>query len=214
MKSRIREILVILTLAIVTYIAAQFTFQGLVTVGSSMEPTYQEHQQLLVNKVVYHFHPPQRGDIVAFWPSWLARSWQRCYVKRIIALPGETVTVEDGVVCINGKRLKEPYVSELTPYVVPPTEVPEDSYFVLSDNRHFDSIDSHLGWTVPHQRIMGKVWLSVWPPSQWGIWEKLIAATIIGLLLLMVIRKRRLLLYVGLGGLCLLVVATVIKTFS
>ena len=64
-------------------------------------------------------------------------------------------------------QLDEPYIEDLPKYTLPPQEIPENEYFVLGDNRN-NSNDSHNGWTVPRKNIIGKAWLSIWPPSKWG----------------------------------------------
>ena len=165
MKTFFREILLTLVLAIVIFILLQATVQSFVVVGSSMEPNLREGERLLVSKVVYDLHEPERGDIVVFHSP----NRQRVdFIKRLIALPGETVWVKDGVVYINGHQLHEPYIKDLPRYTLTQREIPEDEYFVLGDNRN-NSNDSHNGWTVPQERIIGKTWLSIWPPNKWGI---------------------------------------------
>ena len=130
-----------------------------------MEPNLQEGERLLVNKVVYHFHEPERGDVIVFHPP---NNPQVEYIKRIIALPGDTVEVENGVVYVNGLLSDEPYIKEPPRYTLDKREIPENEYFVLGDNRN-NSSDSHTGWTMPRQNIIGKAWLSIWPPGQWGL---------------------------------------------
>ena len=73
-----------------------------------------------------------------------------------------------GAVYVNGSRLDEPYISEAPAYTFPQCEIPGNNYFLLGDNRN-NSSDSHTGWTLPHQNILGKAWLSVWPPASWGL---------------------------------------------
>ena len=76
--------------------------------------------------------------------------------------------VRDGTVYINGTQLDEPYIKEPPRYSLKPWLIPDDEYFVLGDNRNI-SEDSHNGWTVPRQNIIGKDWLSIWPPGEWGL---------------------------------------------
>jgi signal peptidase I len=73
----------------------------------------------------------------------------------------------DGDVYVNGSKLDEPYVKNSPGYRLPPDEVPADNYFVLGDNRN-NSNDSHNGWTVSRSSVIGKAWLSIWPPGRWG----------------------------------------------
>ncbi len=164
MKSFLREIIITLIMAIVIFGLLQATIQSFVVIGSSMEPNLEEGERLLVSKVSYSLHEPERGDVVVFISP---KSQQVDFIKRIIALPGETVEVENGAVYINGHQLDEPYIKQLPKYSLEPRQVPEDEYFVLGDNRN-NSNDSHNGWTVPRQEIVGKAWLSIWPPDKWG----------------------------------------------
>ena len=165
MRTFLRDIVVTVILAIVIFVLLQTTFQTFIVVGSSMEPNFQWQQRLLINKAVYHFHEPERGDVIVFQPT---NNQQAGYLKRIIALPGDTVEVKMRVVYVNDSPLDEPYIKEPPHYTLHLRKVPDNNYFVLGDNRN-NSNDSHHGWTVPHQNIIGKVWLSIWPPSEWGL---------------------------------------------
>jgi len=130
-----------------------------------MEPEFQEGERLLVNKVVYHFHEPERGDVIILHPP---LNPEAVYIKRLIALPGDTVEVKTGAVYVNGSKLDEPYIKEPPTYTFHQKKIPENEYFVLADNRN-NANDSHKGWTVPRQNIIGKAWLSFWPPGEWGL---------------------------------------------
>jgi signal peptidase I len=165
MRTLLRDIVITLILAIVIFLLLQFTVQSFVVVGSSMQPNFQEGERLVVNKVSYRLHQPERGDVIVFHPP---NKQQADYIKRVIARPGETVKVENGMVYINGLPLDEPYLNELPKYTLSEQKVPENEYFVLGDNRN-NSNDSHNGWTVPEENIIGKAWLSIWPPREWGV---------------------------------------------
>jgi len=165
MKSFLREILFTITLALVIFFALQTTVQSVVVIGSSMEPSLHEGQRLLVNKIAYSFHDPERGDIIVFHPP---NNRQSDFIKRVIALPGDTVEIKRGAVYVDGSKLHEPYIKEPTKSNFKEDKVPEGEYFVLGDNRN-NSNDSRRGWTVPRQNIIGKAWLSIWPPSEWGL---------------------------------------------
>ena len=168
MRASLREILITLVLAVVIVFLIQTTVQSCPIVGSCMEPTLQEEgQRLLISKVVYHFHEPERGDIIVFHPPHKPQNTPP-YIKRIIGLPGDTIEIEEGVVYIDGSQLYEPYVKNHANYTVPMRDIPENEYFVLGDNRP-NADDSHNGWTVPRQDIIGKAWLSIWPLSKWGL---------------------------------------------
>ena len=164
MKAFLREILVTLTLAVAIFILLQATVQSFVVIGSSMTPNLHENERLLVSKVVYRLHEPERGDVVVFRPP---NRDHGDFIKRIIGLPGETVEVKNGAVYVNGREVDEPYIKDSPRYTVPQQTISRNEYFVLGDNRN-NSNDSHNGWTVPRQRIVGKAWLLIWPPAKWG----------------------------------------------
>ncbi|MDD5082171.1 MAG: signal peptidase I [Dehalococcoidales bacterium] len=166
-KNTIREIVFTVVAALVIFFALQATVQSSPIVGSCMEPSLQEEgQRLLINKVIYHFHEPERGDIIVFHPPKQPAS-ALPYIKRVIGLPGETVEVKSGNVYINGEILDEPYLKESPTYTLSPLQIPEDNYFVLGDNRNVAN-DSHVWGTVPRENLIGKAWLSIWPPESWG----------------------------------------------
>jgi signal peptidase I len=164
-RTFLREIVGTIILALVIFVLLQTAFQTFIVIGNSMEPSLQWTQRLLINKAAYHFHEPERGDVIVFHP---VDQQQDDYIKRIIALPGDTVEIEKETVYVNGTPLDEPYIKEPPNYTMYQKEVPDDNYFVLGDNRN-NSNDSHNGWTVPRENIIGKAWLSIWPPNQWGI---------------------------------------------
>ena len=165
MKTFLREVLLTIIFAVVIFFLLQATVQSFIVVGISMQPNLQDGQRLLVNKAVYYFHEPERGDVLVFQPPGNKRG---DYIKRLIALPGDTVEVRSGLVYINSSPLEEAYVKSFPKYTVEAQKVPENNYFVLGDNRN-NSNDSHNGWVVPRQNIVGKAWLSIWPPDKWGI---------------------------------------------
>ncbi len=164
MKSFLREIFITLILAIVIFFLLQTTVQSFIIIGSSMKPSLQQGDRLLISKVVYSLHDPERGDIIVFESP----NRQSDYIKRVIALPGETVEVKQGTVYINGHQLDEPYIKEAPRYTLSQRKIPKNEYFVLGDNRN-NSNDSHNGWTVPQKEIIGEAWLSIWPPSEWRV---------------------------------------------
>jgi len=165
MKTFLREAAITLALALLIFLLLQTVIGNTGIHYSCMEPNIHEGQRIIISKIAYKLHEPQRGDVVVFHAP-LAP--EEDYIKRIIALPGETVEVKDGLVYINGKALDEPYIMEPPTYTYPAKEIPENEYFVLGDNRN-DSNDSHEWGTVPRENIVGKAWLSIWPPSDWGL---------------------------------------------
>ncbi|MEW6622690.1 MAG: signal peptidase I [Bacillota bacterium] len=135
--------------------------------SSSMHPTLQVKDRLLVNKLAYKFGDIQRGDIIIFEPPPSVDS-KYDYVKRVVGLPGETVAVKQGVVYIDGKALDESYVNETPLYEFQPAKVPDGSLFVLGDNRNH-SFDSHL-WIewLSISDVKGKVFFRYWPLDRIG----------------------------------------------
>ena len=140
-------------------------------VTGSMEPTLQIGQRLIISKVAYVSHEPEKGDIIVFHPTTNPQNGD--FIKRIIGLPGESVEIRQGTVYIHEEDgdvvpLDEPYITEAARRPFDGEVIPEDEYFVMGDNRN-NSSDSRTGWTVPRQNIVGKAWLSIWPPSEWGL---------------------------------------------
>jgi signal peptidase I len=167
MKWWLRDIAITAIIAVMIFLGLQFTVQSYIITQNCMEPNFHEGQRLLVNKVVYKFHEPERGDVIILKPPQPYNSEAIPFIKRIIALPGETVEVKNGEVYINGVKLSEPYIKEPPNYTLK-RELNNNEYFVLGDNRN-NANDSHTGWTLPRENIVGKAWLSTWPPSEWGL---------------------------------------------
>ena len=169
MKNFLRDALITLTIAVIIFLGLQMTVQKFVVQGPSMNPSFNNGQLLLVNKVVYKFHEPERGDVIIFHPP---EYMNGDLIKRIIGLPNETVQIEDGVVYIHKDGevfpLDEPYITETILGDFNGVTIPPGEYFVLGDNRN-NSSDSRSGWTTPRENIIGKVWLSIWPPGNWGL---------------------------------------------
>lgn len=156
---------IILALGIRTFVAeARYIPSG------SMEPTLEINDRLVVEKVSYHFNPPQRGDIVVFWPPETLFSEGRrrdAFIKRVIGLPGDTVEVTNGNVIVNGERLEEDYIKAPPDYTWGPETVPDGSYVVFGDNRN-SSFDSHSWGFVPEENIIGKAVVRFWPLDRIG----------------------------------------------
>ena len=165
MKAFFRELIITAVLALVVFFALRFTIDTVIIIGISMEPSFHSGQRILISKVTYRMHEPERGDVIVFRPT---NSEKGEFIKRIIAVPNDTVEVKDDAVYVNGTRLKEPYIKNTPSYHLNKQKVPADNYFVLGDNRN-QSNDSHTGWVVPRQNIVGKAWLSIWPPPEWGL---------------------------------------------
>ena len=166
MRPVVREILQIVLLALAVFFALHFIVQNFRIDGTSMVPSLQDNQYALVNKAAYWFgRNPHRGDVIVFKAP---DQPELDRIKRVIALPGETVEVKrDGTVYVNGDLLAEPYISSNVNGPSGTWQVPEDQYFVMGDNRAV-SFDSRSGGPIPRDNIIGKAWLIIWPLRDWG----------------------------------------------
>jgi signal peptidase I len=154
---------------LLAFIVIVFLYQPVQVEGTSMLPHLENHERIFINKFVYRFRPIARGDVVVFrYPLDQSKS----YIKRVIGLPGDEVSIHDGHVLVNGKPLSEPYVSAgyLDEQSYAPVRVEPNHYFVLGDHRS-SSNDSRVWGTVDRQCIYGKAVLVYWPLSQVG-WVK------------------------------------------
>lgn len=160
-----REVLHTIGVALIVFFVVEtFALQGFRVYGNCMEPNLYTGERLLGNKLLYRLHPPRRGDIIVFrYPQ----DPRKIYVKRVVGLPGETVSIRDGVVMVDGRRLPEEYVARLPHDDYPSTRIPDNHYFVLGDNRDFSS-DSRVWGTVPRENVEGKIWLRYWPFAKAG----------------------------------------------
>ena len=173
MKEFLRDILTTIVIAVVIFFGLQTTIQSYVVDGDSMNPDFHNGQRLLVNKVVYKFfHKPQRGDVIIFHtPQQPPGSIP--LIKRIIGMPGESVEINGGVVYVHQNdgttiALNEPFITSPAIYPYKSGIIPPNQYFVLGDNRN-NSGDSREGWMAPESKIIGKAWISTWPPDTWGL---------------------------------------------
>ena len=141
--------------------------------GASMENTLHNGDNLIVDKLSYRFHDPERFDIIVFPFQFQDNTY---YIKRIIGLPGETVQImDDGSIYINGEKLEENYGMEIIkPETIgraaEPIELGDDEYFVMGDNRN-NSSDSRTDMVgnIKRENIIGNAWLRIWPVSDFGI---------------------------------------------
>ena len=185
LKAILREIAeVVLPALLLFLILRTFVVEARYVPSPSMRPTIIEWDRFLVEKVSYRFREPKRGDIVVFHPTEEAvalaneeqlRRGERPvrlddFIKRIVALPGETVQISEGKVWINGVPLAEEYISpDRRPiYEFGPVTVGEDEYFVLGDNRN-QSWDSHYWGFLPRKNIVGRAFWRFWPLQRMGM---------------------------------------------
>lgn len=160
-----RDLAVSVVIAVVVIV---FVYQPVKVEGTSMMPGLVDQERIFVNKFIYRFGIGEihRGDLVVFW---YPEDQTKSYIKRIIGLPGDVVSIDRGAVSINGKRLEEDYVPAKYRDLVslPPTKVEPDHYFVLGDHRN-SSNDSRSWGLVPRSCVYGKAVFVYWPPEKIG----------------------------------------------
>ena len=192
MKDLLKELLETVALALVIFFLLQSSLRNYRVELSSMEGTLYPKDRLVVNKLVYYnidnkylqrlvpfidvwdeqrilfpFQSPRRGDIIVFqYPL----DPNRDFVKRVVGLPGEMVTINNGYIFINGEELDEPYLGTRGNSYMEPTLVEPNSYFVLGDNREGSS-DSRYWGNVGIDEIVGKVMLRYWPFPEFSLLE-------------------------------------------
>jgi signal peptidase I len=164
----VREIIETIALTVLMFLVIRFAVQNFNIEGHSMEPSLHDQELILVDKWTYLFRSPARGDVIVFiappQPS-------QDYIKRVIGLPGDVITIQNNTVIVDGIALKETYVDprnqgntiedrHIVNMVVPPND-----YFVLGDNRA-NSSDSRVWGFVPKQNIIGRAALVYWPLQQ------------------------------------------------
>ncbi|WP_083636826.1 signal peptidase I [Leptolyngbya sp. 'hensonii'] len=139
--------------------------------SDSMVPTLEVRDRLVVEKISYRFHPPQFGDIIVFDPPIQLQKQgfdrDQAFIKRVIALPGQTVQVKGGKVYVDGTALQEPYIAEAPAYETKLLTVPENHLFVMGDNRN-NSNDSHVWGFLPIPNVIGHASFRFWPISRMG----------------------------------------------
>ncbi len=148
-------------LALVLFLAINALSARVRVENVSMQPTLKPGEFLLINRVAYRFGSPSIGDIIVFHAPGQENT---DYIKRVIGLPEDRVTVSDGIVYVNNQPLYEPYIAE-SPRYTGTWEIPADHYFVLGDNRN-NSSDSHMWGFIPREDIVGRALLIYWPLSE------------------------------------------------
>lgn len=157
-----------ITIGLVRY----FLFKPFYVKGQSMEPTYLEHEYLIVDEISYRFRTPERGEVVVFRSPVTESEY---YLKRVIGLPGERVTVQNNKVIIynevhpEGIVMSEGYLTESTPGSITVT-LGQEQYFVLGDNRDA-SFDSRRFGAIERKDIVGRTWLRGWPIHRISVFE-------------------------------------------
>lgn len=163
-----RAVLEWLAILVVAVLAAvllrSFVIQPYYIPSGSMEPTLMVGDKVLVNKLSYDFHSVHRGDVVVFKkPANDYSPGIKDLIKRVIGLPGETISGSGGSVYINGRPLHEPWLSKGTTTAdFPPVHIPPGDYFMMGDNRG-NSADSRVIGPVSGKLIVGRAFLIIWP---------------------------------------------------
>lgn len=158
------DLLETLVLAIILFVGINVVSARVRVDGTSMVPTLQDGEFVLVNKLSYRFGDVTRGDIIVFH---FPLNPQEDLIKRVIGLPGDQVKVENGQVYVNGIMLNENYIAA-PPSYASEWQVPAGNFFVLGDNRN-NSSDSHSWGLLPSDKIVGKAVLIYWPPNLWKL---------------------------------------------
>ncbi len=151
----------------ISFLIITFLYQPVRVEGTSMMPGLQDQERLFINKFQYHFEPIHRDDVVVFhFPLDPSKS----YIKRVIAVPGDTLRIDDGQVYVNGMALREPYVPlrfrDDRSY--PETTLPPNEYFVMGDHRLISSDSRDFG-PVNRNLIYGKATFVYWPTDDMGV---------------------------------------------
>jgi len=171
-KNETKELIRFIIIAAIIIIPFRvFIAQPFVVNGASMDPTFATNQYLIVEQLSYHKHQPERGDVVVFrYPN----DPSNFYIKRIIGLPGETITFQGNNVYIKevdaaeSYKLNEPYLTFKSSNTIAPTTIGDGEYFVMGDNRP-NSSDSRTWGTLPEKFIIGKAFLRLLPLNQIGL---------------------------------------------
>ncbi len=164
-KSFLRDLVFSILVAVLVIV---FVVQPVRVEGTSMLPHLHDGERIFVNKFVYRFDRIERGDIVVFW---YPNDPDKSFIKRVVGLPGETVSIEEGVVYINGEPLEEDYIDPPyhdRPENMPSTFVRNHYYFVMGDNRDASN-DSRSWGLVPEKYVYGKAIFRYWPPGNVGL---------------------------------------------
>jgi signal peptidase I len=140
------------TLAVTAYVVFKFVLLPVRIRGESMEPTYRDGGINFINQLAYRWSAPRRGDVVGVMLS----ERHTLLFKRIIALPGETIAIEKGVVMINGQPLEEPYIKARAEWQLTPRQMGPDEYMVIGDNRGVPQ-ELHVFGAAKARKIVGRV---------------------------------------------------------
>jgi signal peptidase I len=161
----ILELLETLVLAMILFVGINMVTARILVQSISMQPGLREDDMVLVNRLAYRLGDPKRGDIIVFLNP--VNPEDVPYIKRVIGLPGETVMIDQGLVYIDGRILREPYLETVTQRGGT-WHVALDSLFVMGDNRN-NSSDSRQWGMVAMESVLGRAEAIYWPPADWRI---------------------------------------------
>lgn len=165
-RSRLmREIIETVVLTLLIFLAIRFVAQSYHVEGTSMQPGLHSDEYVVVNKVAYLFHIPERGDVIVFH---FPRDPRQDFIKRVVGVPGDIVRTDNTHVWVNDVLLNEPYIAASINPGKNQWKVPANSYFVMGDNREF-SDDSRYWDYVPQDLIVGKAEVVYWPFQNWQL---------------------------------------------
>lgn len=169
LQQELREWVIILIISMLVMIPVRiFALDNRTVPTGSMIPTIQPGDRLFIDKISYNFKDLERGDIVMFVPPAEA-GLKDDLIKRLIALPGDTVEIKNGQLYVNDLVQDEPYLSEPIKYSLAKTVLPAGKIFVLGDNRNV-SYDSHMWGFADVESVKGKALWRYWPLSRMTIW--------------------------------------------
>ncbi len=178
MREVIRELMHTALVSLAVFLSIHFSIENFRVNGFSMTPTLVDGQHLIANKIVFsRVNPDALSGVIPFAPdsrdghalfTFHPPDPPRALVKRVIGLPGDVIEVDFGRVMRNGERLEEAYVVHSDTRSFDAVIVPENSYYVLGDNRLVSSDSRHWGF-VSDEHIVGKAWLSYWPSDRLGV---------------------------------------------
>lgn len=162
---------IVVVALILSFIIRTFIAEPRYIPSESMLPTLEEGDRLIVEKVSYYFHPPQRGDVVVFKPPMQLKlqgyKKEQAFIKRVIGVGGETVAVIDGKVYIDNQLIPEDYILESPRYKLQPITIPDSQLFVMGDNRN-NSNDSHIWGLLPQKNVIGHAVFRFFPFQRIG----------------------------------------------
>ncbi len=159
---------IVISLAVAFFVIT-FLYQPVRVEGTSMLPRLQDQDRIFINKFVYHFEQISRGDVVVFY---YPRDPEKSYIKRVIAVPGDEMRVDDGRVYVNGAQVPEPYVPPRfrDARSVSPILLPSNNYYVMGDHRSISSDSRDFG-PVDRSFIYGKAAFVYWPTAKMRVVE-------------------------------------------